>query len=93
MEMSDDYNPNTKGKEMGKFKKITNKILTKIVEFLITFNKFHNKHYPWSDIVALSIITLLVIVSKWLAAIILILVMFVRIAFLEKWLEKFLNPF
>ncbi len=93
-DQTEDLNIQTKERIM-KFKNIGKKIIDIIFKAAWDLNEFHDKRAPWSGVVVLSIIGVLIMISPWTATIAVILTMLARIGYIEKWLLKFFesNPF
>ncbi len=89
-DQTEDLNIQTKGKTMD-FKNIEEKaikVIRVIFKALWDLNVLHDKKAPWSGIVVLSIIGVLIMISPWTATIAVILTMVARIGYIEKWLLK-----
>lgn len=89
---TEDLNIQPKKTPMGSGKTIA-KIIIAIINAIETLNKKHDKMAPWSGIVVLSILGVLIMISPWMAVIVIILTMAARIAYLEKWLKILRRPF
>lgn len=96
-DQTEDLNIQAKGKTMD-FKNIKEKaikIISVIFKRVWELNEQHDKRAPWSGVVVLSIIGILIMISPWIAIIAVILTIVARIGYIEKWLLKFFesNPF
>ncbi len=89
-DQTEDLNIQTKGKTMD-FKNIKEKavkIIRVIFKAAWDLNDLHDKKAPWSGVVVLSIIGVLIMISPWIAIIAVMLTMAARIGYIEKWLLK-----
>lgn len=85
-----DLNIQTKGKTMD-FKNIKEKavkVISVIFKKLWDLNVLHDERSPWSGVVVLSIIGILIMISPWTAIIVVMLTMAARIGYIERWLLK-----
>lgn len=70
---------------------IARSIFDTILKAVYDLNEFYEKKRPTSEIIALVLVLILITISNWAAWIGMVLFIGARVAYIKKWLERYLN--